>query len=335
MSKFSYSILLVILLTTFQTAFGTWSKQRSETLAWLRDAHFFSEMHGLVVGGNGTMLETKDGGATWKKRVKPTEDNILQIGFADAFKGWMLCERDVFNRGSLALSYMMRTVDGGETWERVELNSGRTRVTRLVISANGSGFAIGESGSVFVLRDGVWARQENALRYLLLGGAFAGSSNGAIVGAGGSIYFTEDGGVSWTPANVFGDKQSKLNSVYFADNRNGWAVGASGKVFQTFSGGKTWREQNSGVQADLFDVFFKNSAEGWAVGDQGVILHTTTAGNVWRAEQAPVKHKLHKIVFAGNRGFAVGFGGTILSTAKSDAPRNPQKTPVLNRRNGP
>lgn len=333
MLKITHSILILIVLATCQTAFGAWTKQRSETLAWLRDAHFFSETHGIVVGSSGTMLETKDGGTTWKKRIKPTEDNILQVGFSDSMKGWMLCERDVFNRGSLALSYMLKTVDGGETWQRQELNSGRTRVTRLVIGANDNGFAIGESGAVFVLQDGVWSRQENALRYLLLGGAMNGSKSGAVVGAGGSIYFTEDAGISWTPANVYGDKQSKLNAVYFVDNRNGWAVGGSGKVFQTFSGGKTWREQNSGVQADLFDVHFKNSAEGWAVGDQGVILHTTTAGNVWRAEQSPVKHKLQKIVFAGNRGFAVGFGGTILSTADSAPTRDNQKTPVLNRRN--
>lgn len=333
MIKYSRFIFLFVFAALSLPVFAAWTKQRSETLAWLRDVYFFSETHGVAVGGNGTILETKDGGVNWKHRPKATEDNILQIGFSNAAKGWMLCERDVFSRGSLAISYMMKTSDGGETWERVELNSGRTRVTRLIIGSEGNGFAIGEGGAVFVLRDGAWSRQDNALRYLLLGGAISNGSNGAIVGAGGSIYFTEDGGVSWTPANVFGDKQSKLNSVFFADGRNGWAVGSSGKIFQTFSGGKTWREQTSGVQSDLFDVYFRSNAEGWAVGDQGVILHTTTAGNVWRAEDSPVRHKLQKIVFTGNRGFAVGFGGTILSTTKSETTRETQKPPVLNRRN--
>jgi len=62
----------------------------------------------------------------------------------------------------------------------------------------------------------------------------------------------------------------------------------------------------------LFDVFFKNATEGWAIGDEGTILHTQTGGNVWIAEETGVKHRLEKILFAGKKGFAAGFGGTIL-----------------------
>ena len=314
MSWFGKILCLLWLLICFQTAQAGWVRQNVKTLAWLHDIYFFDENRGIVAGSGGTFLETTDGGKSWTKRKKFTEDKILQIHFADAFEGWLLCERNPFNRGKQSISYLLKTTDGGENWERVEFrDAGRVRVTKIFFNQKGKGFAVGESGAFFELKDdGAWEKSPSPIRYLLLDGAFFDNAGGALVGAGGSAYFTEDAGASWTPANVFGSGAAKLNSVFFADRKNGWTVGAGGKIFQTASGGKTWREQNSRVTKDLFDVYFRNAAEGWAVGDEGVIVHTQTGGNVWVSEESGIKHKLEKIVFTGRKGFAVGFGGTIL-----------------------
>ncbi len=72
-------------------------------------------------------------------------------------------------------------------------------------------------------------------------------------------------------------------------------------------------------------------AEGWTVGDEGTILHTTTAGNVWTLENSKVKHRLEKVFFVGKKGFAVGFGGTILVYDES-VKNNPQIKPTFNSR---
>ena len=262
----------------------------------------------------------KDGGKSWTKRKNFTADNILQISFSDEYNGWLLCERDVFSRGANNISYLLKTSDGGESWEKVEFkDAGRARITKIFFNRKDKGFAVGESGAFFELKDdGTWEKTPSANRYLLLGGTFADDTHGAIVGAGGNIFFTEDAGASWNQSNIFGDKTAKFNSVFFTNQKNGWTVGANGKIFQTFSGGKTWREQNSGVTNDLFDVFFKNTAQGWAVGDGGTILHTETAGNVWTVQQTPLKHKLERVLFVGKKGFAVGFGGTILVYDEAD-----------------
>ncbi|MEP6903791.1 MAG: YCF48-related protein [Actinomycetota bacterium] len=304
-----------MLLICFQTAKADWTKQNANTLAWLHDVYFFNEDHGFVAGSHGTLLETKDGGKTWAKRKNFTEDKILQIYFSDIYNGWLLCERDIFSRGANSPSYLMKTNDGGETWKKVEFaGSGRGRITKIFFNQKGKGIAIGESGAFFEFQNDkqTWEKSPSPIRYLLLDGFFSDDTHGTIVGAGGSLYFTEDAGANWNQANIFGDKSAKLNSVFFANGRNGWAVGSQGKIFQTMSSGKTWREQKSGVSKDLSDVFFINTAEGWAVGDEGIILHTKTAGNVWTLDTFDDKHKLEKVFFIGKKGFAVGFGGTIL-----------------------
>ena len=314
MSFLGKILSLLFLLICFQTANAGWVRQNASTLSWLHDIYFADEKRGFIAGSGGTFLETTDGGKSWTKRKNFTEDKILQIYFADDYTGWLLCERDVFSRGANAVSYLMKTTDGGTSWDRVELkDSGRARLTKIFFNSKGKGFAVGESGAFFELNNGgAWEKSPSPIRYLMLDGAFFGDSGGAIVGAGGSVYFTEDAGRNGSQANLFGKEKAKLNSLFFADRKTGWAVGAGGAIFQTASGGKTWREQNSRVTKNLFGVFFRNAAEGWAVGDEGTILHTQTGGSVWVAEETGVRHKLEKVLFTGKKVFAVGFGGTIL-----------------------
>ncbi|HEY0459770.1 MAG TPA: YCF48-related protein [Pyrinomonadaceae bacterium] len=328
--------ILLLCLACFQTARAGWVRQNANTLAWLHDVYFSDENHGFIAGSGGTFLETRNGGNTWTKRKNFTADKILQIYFTDAFKGWLLCERDPFSRGAQSISYLMKTTDGGENWERVEFkDAGRTRLTKIFFNQKGKGFAIGESGAFFELDDGGnWGKSPSPVRYLLLDGAFFSDTSGAVVGAGGSAYFTEDAGASWNASNVFaGGGAGKLTAVFFADRKNGWAVGSQGKILQTASGGKTWREQRSGVGADLLGVFFKDASEGWAVGDEGVILHTSTGGNSWVLEDASVKHRLEKVIFVGKKGFAVGFGGTIMIYGENNSKNQFAVKPVLQRRN--
>ncbi len=325
-----------MLFVCFQTAHADWTKQNANTLAWLHDVYFFNENKGFVAGSKGTLLETSDGGKTWKKHKNFTEDNILQIYFSDDYNGWLLCERDIFSRGANSSSYLMKTTDGGETWEKVEFaGGGRNRITKIFFNQKGKGLAIGESGAFFEFQNDkqTWEKSPSPIRYLLLDGFFSDDTHGAIVGAGSRVYFTEDAGANWNQANVFGDKSAKFNAVYFANQRNGWAVGSQGRIFQTMSGGKTWREQKSGVSKDLTDVFFTNTAEGWAVGDEGVILHTKTAGNDWTLGTSENKHKLEKVFFIGKKGFAVGFGGTILIYDEKSVKNESSVKPVLQMRN--
>lgn len=328
--------VVLLCLVCFQTINAGWTKQNSKTLAWLHDIYFLNERRGWIAGSDGTFLGTNDGGKSWRQTEKFTSDTILQVHFSDELKGWLLCERSVYNRGGNLLSYILQTTDGGANWEKVEFaNDGRGRVAKIIFNEKGAAFAIGEGGSIFT-PDGEnkgWDKMPFFVKYLLLDGVFTDRLNGAMVGAGGSILFTENGGSTWNKANVYGDKTAKLHSVFFINQKSGWAAGANGKIFQTYSGGKTWREQNSGTAKNLNDIFFLNTAEGWAIGDEGTILHTNTAGNVWNDVNSGAKHKLEKITFVGNKGWAVGFGGTILFYDAITEAETTEAKPFLKKRN--
>jgi photosystem II stability/assembly factor-like uncharacterized protein len=311
-------------LLCFQTAQAGWTKQNSGTFAWLHSVYFLNENKGWIVGSQGTFLSSEDGGNSWKQTRRFTEDRIRDVYFSDEQTGWILCERNVFNLGAASPSYLMKTSNGGASWEKVELGENRDRVVRMFFTKSGYGYAVGESGVFFTMQDDKksWKKTPIPSRYLLLDGNFTDDSHGAIVGGGRTILFTEDAGLTWNKATVLGKSESKLNSIFFVNPRAGWAVGSNGKIYATANAGKFWREQTSNVNKDLTDVFFTSATDGWAVGDAGAILNTRTAGNVWTPIESTARHKLEKVFFAGKKGFAVGFGGTILvydSTAKQSS----------------
>lgn len=332
MNKAVNILLFAVLLLAAQAADAQWVKQRVSTFAWLRDVYFLSDTTGWIVGSDGTMLTTSDGGDTWKATPKFTTDTFLKIRFTDQNTGWLLCERNVYARGQNATSYLRKTTDGGRTWERIEFaDGGRERVTAIMFTRDGRGTAFGEGGFFYDLdQDGrTWKKSRSAIRYLLLGGSFSDGPSGAIAGAGGTLLFTQDSGRTWDNATLSGSSAPRFNSVFLVSQRTGWAVGSAGAVYTTTGGGRTWRPQASGTTADLTDVYFSGLRNGWAVGAGGTIIRTVNGGQNWSTVTSNVTHRLERITFNGNRGWAVGFGGTILSYGATPT----QDRPTLRPRN--
>lgn len=309
-------LILIFVLTAFQTVNAGWVKQESNTLTWLRTIHFVDVNTGWIGGSRGTFLATTDGGKNWQKTPKFTDDTIREIVFFDKNTGWLLMDRDTFSLGTKSPSYLMKTIDGGKNWSRIEFeNKQRQRVTKIFFASNGFGLAIGETGALFGLEDDnlSWKKLASPSSYLMLDGAFTNDLHSTIVGGGGTILFSEDAGASWNTALVEGNAKTKLNSVFFINAKNGWTAGSNGKIYQTINGGKYWRLQKTNTAKNINDVFFSSTAEGWAVGDDGTILHSTTGGNVWQTVDSNSTHKLEKIIFNDKKGWIIGFGGTILS----------------------
>jgi len=69
-------------------------------------------------------------------------------------------------------------------------------------------------------------------------------------------------------------------------------------------------------------VKFIDASDGWAGGDQGQLLHTIDGGAHWMVESSGTSHALQRLFFTDrNHGWAVGFGGTILTISQDHAPR--------------
>ena len=99
--------------------------------------------------------------------------------------------------------------------------------------------------------------------------------NGYILGDGGTILKTTDGGATW---QVQPSPGTSLNAFKFLDTGEGWVAADSGKIFKTVDGGNTWLSQNSGVQSSLTSVDFTDRLHGVAVGGSGVVLVTKNGG---------------------------------------------------------
>lgn len=337
MRVLKFTILLIIVFAVVPvTTRADWSRVRTNSFAWYKDITFVNKDRGWVVGTDGVILSTDDGGATWQPNARFTTDTILQIHFTDESTGWMLCERNVYARGNNPTTYLRKTTNGGVKWEKIEFEDiGRERVTHLLFGPEGRATAFGEGGFFYKLQeDGVtWKRFSTMIHFLLLDGNYGGDSVGAIVGAGGTIMFTEDAGLTWEKATLIGDTETKLNAVSFGSKKGGWAVGNRGKIFKSNGGARLWREQPQITESNLNDVFFTDATRGWIVGDNGNIFRTRDGGNTWTESNSGITHKLEKVVFNGDRGFAIGYGGTILKYDDKVVQTDPGTKPTLQKRN--
>jgi len=148
-----------------------------------------------------------------------------------------------------------------------------------------------------------------------------------VVGYGGKILQTQDGGRTWELLNS--GTRKALYSVHFVDDQQGWICGQDGIVLHTTDGGKTWNKQDSGSKWYLFALAFIDANDGWVVGDRATYFHTTDGGQTWSRGKLGVIEDIPKdeaLVAADpilydvkfrdhNTGWIVGEFGKIFHTA--------------------
>ncbi|MHB1925964.1 MAG: WD40/YVTN/BNR-like repeat-containing protein [Leptospirillum sp.] len=109
---------------------------------------------------------------------------------------------------------------------------------------------------------------------------FTDPGHGWIVGDGGTILFSPDGGKNWAvvPSPV---KGKFLQDIYFADAQVGFAAGEKGTFLKTEDGGKTWFKLPVPTSENLYGVYFLNRRDGWLAGWHQTFLVTHDGGKTW------------------------------------------------------
>jgi photosystem II stability/assembly factor-like uncharacterized protein len=248
-------LILVLLLTSYDVN-ADWQKLDISSLAWLRAVYFLNSNHGFIVGSQGTLFETKDGGKTWRQRPKFTPDNILDVYFSDEKTGWLLCEPSLMPLPEGPKSYFLKTLDGGTTWQKIELMNEKRRFTRFFTTKNGI-FVVGEAGALYFLSNNEQKRVNVPIPYRLTSG-FAVNESIFITGGNGSLLLFNQLTNTWDYPLLIEPPKNRLNAIFFINKQRGWLVGNEGKIYTTFNGGKTWYQQNSVTYKNLNDVFYKN-----------------------------------------------------------------------------
>ena len=162
-----------------------------------------------------------------------------------------------------------------------------------------------------------------------------------VVGYGGKILLTTDGGYTWTlPAS---GTDRALYSVDFVDGLNGWVSGQDGILLRTTDGGQSWTRLPSPTAVYMFAIDFLDLQHGWAVGDRSLMLETHDGGATWTvrkvspvgseaaaediASAEPVLYDVHFLT--RDVGWIVGEFGKILHTTDGGTTWRAQQESLL------
>lgn len=226
-----------------------------------------------VVGSNGKIAVTENGGASWQRQSSRVDVALQDIAAWDGQRAVA-----VGNGGTVVV-----TADAGRTWHTVEVPRSRiaNKLLRVKSTADNTAWAVGEGGMVMRSHDfgNTWQRmvEEEDTGWndvAVIGGRVC------VVGEFGRIKISDDGGATWRP--VTGPVKTSLMAVAFQDAQTGSAVGLGGVVLNTTDGGNTWTQQPSATQEHLFSVLWDGKR--WiAAGASGTVLVADGTASGWKA----------------------------------------------------
>ncbi len=252
----------------------TWSPYDLSTKNDINEIYFRNADNGYLVAGR-TMFITRDAGRTWQETTlykrgdfKNGTPEFLSIRFADRKRGLVI--GSILNRDVVVDSLVMRTEDGGETWQRITIPS---KKELFHVDFNGSSHAwiVGDEGMILASTDGGlnWHIQSSGTKMPLYNVDFRDDNEGYAVGKSGTILRSQNGGSTWTKIHT-GYTQTFLR-VDFADDKNGWIVGYAGSILRSSDKGISWVKQDSKTKEHLYGLYMVKKF-GWAVGAKGSIV---------------------------------------------------------------
>jgi len=281
----------------------TWTSQLPDKEKSLSSISFADPEHGLAAGWDGLLFWTSDGGITWTNSktlpgrniwsgclVNPGKAVVLGKGgvvflTADTGATWeqVATGRDYSpsrmkfldeNLGvAVGYSAILVTEDGGKTWTRCSIpkNLGDCYLRGIAYADRGRWIAVGYLGVILASEDGghSWISRESPTKKTLNGAAWSDTRTVTIVGDGGLIYQSVDGG-DWVERKS--GTTNRLYAVDFATSTTGFVAGEFGTILRTDDGGHTWKPENRHTLNHLYDLTCSGGRV-LAVGWNSTILH--------------------------------------------------------------
>lgn len=275
----------------------TWTALKTTIPKGFLSVRFLDPYVGYVIGFDGAVGFTNDGGDNWAVRNTQTT-TLTSLDFLDANTGYAV------GMGGNILSIL-----GINTIASANRGTGNTllAVTRkdastvYAVGANGMGCTMDSLGT---------ACTPTATQHALNGVHFPTPTSGYMVGDSGTILSTNLG------IQSSGTKKN-LRSVFFSDALTGIAVGDSGAIMRTESGGRTWTSQASLTSEHLMSVHFPKTETGYAVGWNGTIRKSTDGGVTWTSpisSGTQTTHYLYSVFFTSpDTGYVAGRNSATLA----------------------
>lgn len=296
----------------------------------------FDGDYGLAVGHAGLMVESSDGGSTWKPLAAQPDRKLALHGIAVAGDRAIA----VGQKGEVLVR------EGRGAWQKVDSGSDQ-RLLRVGMNRDGVAVVVGAFGTLLKSTDSgqTWASiapnwtelyknsdivdEFAAVRDEPTNYVVKVFDDGAILIGGeyGQLNLSADGGTTWTavyqgqPALAGGTPPTIFGMNIRADG-TGFASGQDGLILKTTDHGRTWASQVAGTKASLFDIDSTTGGNVIAVGMRAGLV-SSDDGVTWRPINAldlslnwysAVGHADGK---SGDSLIAVGHSGRIVSLATS------------------
>lgn len=219
----------------------------------------------------GMIAGSTDGGLHWTVQYERPFVFMQCLAAADALTA---VAAGNFGNG---MPLVVRTANGGQTWQEINTNLGLNRDLDFADPLNG--WIVGGGISKTSDAGQTWTFQAGS-QYGLEAVDMLDAQTGWAVGYFGEVRRTVNGGVTWTSVgggNVLGSVN--LLGVSALDADHAWVTGYGRFVARTSNGGATWTKEvipDSGY-ASFTDVHFFSMDSGWICGDPRV-----DDGGVWR-----------------------------------------------------
>ncbi|WP_427162931.1 photosynthesis system II assembly factor Ycf48 [Aliinostoc sp. HNIBRCY26] len=324
-----FALLMVVFLCLGcskvpSSSYNPWAVISVPTEAKLLDIAFTGNpQHGFLVGSNTTLLETNDGGDTWKPLELALDDDRYRfdaVSFAGK-EGWIAGEP----------SLLLHTTDEGHSWSRIPLSS---KLPGNPISVHALGENTAEMatdvGAIYKTTDGGrnWKAQVEAAVGVVRNLERATDGKYVAVSAKGSFYSTwEPGQNAWVPHNR--NSSRRVENMGFSEDGQLWLLARGGQVqFSDPNEPEAWQESQSpefSTSWGLLDLAYRTPEEIWIGGGSGNLLLSTDGGLTWSKDRdvEGVAANFYKIVFfSPEQGFIIGDRGVLLKyqpdVAKSD-----------------
>lgn len=184
---------------------------------------------------------------------------------------------------------IMKTTDGGSSWSIKQIGNSYSEFSHLYdlsFTDQNHGYMLETWTNVYKTTDGGenWIRiyhEENGAD--ITGVAFRDVLNGFIVGSGGLLLITTNGGTTWDRTIL--DPDEYYTEIFFTTPDSGFILSSSGSILNTSDGGENWIPQISGVTCGLRGMYFPSSQLGYISGEFGILLKTMDGGANWNLIQ--------------------------------------------------
>jgi photosystem II stability/assembly factor-like uncharacterized protein len=287
-SSFPLTMLFLAAFPFGGVAQDDWILLDRPTTYDLRRLDFVDHLRGWAVGDSGTIIMTSDGGESWVVQNSGTYFDVIDISIVDGTYGWALAQEYPVDTILTYGTELLRTTDGGQNW--------------------------------FLER-----RFEDFYYFDV---DFRDSVNGLLGGYAGEIFWTEDAGVTWTPAVIDSPDFARW-SVYrfeFYDSLYGIAMGGhfdiTGLVWMTTDGGRSWDHKRVAGEPVFGGQFFDSLDILCVSGDLDIgsgMVRTSNAGESWLYTYLGIWGQATSVSFRTRaEGWAtLGFASTFMVTTDS------------------